>query len=219
MAETKFSLGDALQFGWNAMKDNLLYFVGVIIVAVLPSVILSILEGLVPSLSIVWQVASFLVNIMIGIWFIKIALGMCDGVKVSFGELLSCGSLFINYAAASIVFMILVTIGFILLIVPGIIVAIACMFFTYLIVDKNMGPIESLKKSAAITKGARFDLFVFIIVLGIINIIGALCLGIGLFVTAPTTMVAMAYVYRQLVKEDAPSQTVQSVEDAPAEQA
>jgi len=38
-------------------------------------------------------------------------------------------------------------------------------------------------------------------VLGIINLLGLICLGVGLFATIPTTMVAMAFVYRKLLAQ------------------
>jgi uncharacterized membrane protein len=50
--------------------------------------------------------------------------------------------------------------GFILLIIPGIILSIRLGFFDYLIVDKNSRIVESLKKSWEITKGQYLE-FVF----------------------------------------------------------
>ena len=98
------------------------------------------------------------------------------------------------------------------MIVPGIIWAIKFQFFSYFIVDKEVGPIEALKKSAAITKGAKWDLFVFGALLGLINLAGALCVVVGLFATIPTTMVAIAFIYRKLLAE---SELIQGSETPP----
>ena len=101
---------------------------------------------------------------------------------------------------------IVVFIGFILFIVPGIIYGIKFMFAGYLIAEKTMGVIESLKKSSEITQGSKMNLFLFGILTALINVAGVLCLGVGLFITIPLTMVATAYIYRKLVPSiDAPA--------------
>lgn len=68
------------------------------------------------------------------------------------------------------------------------------------LVDKNIGPLESIKMTFRITKGRVFDLIVFFILIGIINVIGVLIIGIGLLVTMPLTALADIYVYRSLVE-------------------
>ncbi len=41
-------------------------------------------------------------------------------------------------------------------------------FFDHFIVDKGSGPLESLKKSSAITRGAKWDMFYFFILVAFI---------------------------------------------------
>ena len=108
---------------------------------------------------------------------------------------------FFDYLIGSILYGLIVVVGLILLIIPGIIWAIKFQFFDYLIVDKGLGPIDALEKSSDITRGVKWDLFAFGILLAIINILGFLCLVVGLFVTIPVTLVAMAFVYRELLPE------------------
>ena len=90
--------------------------------------------------------------------------------------------------------------GILLLVVPGIIFAVALGMYPYFILDKKMGPMESLKASRVLTKGARWQLFVFGCVSLLLNLGGLLCLIVGLLWTIPATMIAMAYVYDQLSK-------------------
>lgn len=65
--------------------------------------------------------------------------------------------------------------GMILLLVPGIMVILRSFFTQYFIVDKNMGPIEAIQASLALTKG-KYDqmmgLLLVIILCGLIPIIG-----------------------------------------------
>jgi|GEM_PF-2553664 len=69
----------------------------------------------------------------------------------------------------------LIIAGFILLIVPGIMLIMSSFFTQYFIVDKNMGPFEAIKASWALTKG-KYDqmigLFLIVILCGLIPIIG-----------------------------------------------
>lgn len=72
-------------------------------------------------------------------------------------------------------------------------------FYSYFIVDKNAGPIEALKKSWAITRGVKWDLFLFGLLLGLITLAGLLALVVGLFVAIPVGLLANTYVYRKLL--------------------
>jgi hypothetical protein len=73
-------------------------------------------------------------------------------------------------------------------------------FSTYYIIDKNLGPIKSLKVSWKITKGRVLELFLFNLVTTGINILGLLAFGIGLFLTVPLTDVASIKFYQELEK-------------------
>jgi len=194
-----------VQFGWSTTKSNIGFFIGIVIVAGLlqyvPNIIAAIIETDAPVLSIIVRIVSFVLSIIIGMGLIKIFLRFCDGEKGEFSDLFSCYPLFFKYLVGSIIYGLIVSVGLILLIIPGIIWAIKFQFFDYLIVDKGLGPIDALEKSSEITRGVKWDLFIFDILIGIINLLGFLCLLVGLFVTIPTTMVATAFVYRKLLPE------------------
>jgi len=91
--------------------------------------------------------------------------------------------------------------GFILLVVPGIVWAITYMFVPYLIIDHDLKPFEALKESRRITVGNRWNLFVFCLALIGINILGFLCLIVGLLVSVPVSAIATVHAYRVLQKK------------------
>lgn len=198
----KFSNKEAISFGWNAMKNNLGFFVLTFIIVFGIYLILGFLEIALKkhsaSASFIILLLRVFINTVIGMGFIKIALKLTDNMKVEVGDLFSSIHLFFKYLIGTLLVTIIVLIGIILLIVPGIIFALKYQYVPYLIIDKGLGPIEAFKKSGTITFGAKNDLFVLWFVLGLMNIAGLLCLIIGLFATIPTTMIAMAYVYRKL---------------------
>ena len=205
MTTKNFSISEAVQFGWDTMKSNIGFFIGLLIAVGLidyvPDIIAVIIKADSPILLVIIQIASVVLSMIIAMGLIKICLRFCDGEKGEFSDLFSCYPLFLDYLIGSIIYGLIVTVGLILLIIPGIIWAIQFRFYSYLIIDRGLGPIDALKKSSEITKGVKWDLFVFGIVLWVINLLGLLCLVVGLFATIPTTIVAIAFVYRKLLAQ------------------
>ena len=205
MTAEKFSISEAIHFGWNTMKSNLGFFIGLLIFVFLFTSLSSIIAAKATEanifLGLIFYIADFSLSIIISIGLVKIALRFCDNEKGRFADLFSQYPLFPQYLVGSILYGLIVFAGTILLIIPGIIWGIQFCFYDYFIVDKGLGPIEALKRSSAITRGVKWDLFGFFLILSGINLLGALCLLIGLFVTIPTTMVALAFVYRKLMAQ------------------
>ena len=68
-----------------------------------------------------------------------------------------------------------------------------------LIIDKkdlSMG--EAFRESARITDGVKWKLFGFFLATVFLNIVGALCLVLGLLVSIPVSMLAYVHLYRKL---------------------
>ena len=205
MATQKFSIGEALAFGWETMKSNLGFFIGLLIAWGLLYTVPAIIAGMVMEanvfLGVILHIADLALTLVISMGLVKVALRFCDQEKGRFSDLFSQRRLFFKYLFALILYGLIVFGGTLLLIVPGIIWGIKFWFFDYFVIDKKMGPIEALKKSYAVTTGVKWNLFVFFLALTGINLLGALCLLIGLFATIPTTMVAWAFVYRKLLAQ------------------
>ncbi|MFH2034157.1 MAG: hypothetical protein ABIJ26_05575 [Candidatus Margulisiibacteriota bacterium] len=199
MSQQKFSIGEALGFGWNTMKANLGFFILLLIVIGILHIIPNIFQNMdLPGLSVLVNLAFFVLYLVIQMGMIKIVLKLNDGQKPALADLVAPYPLFFRYLFASILYGLIVVCGLILLIVPGIVWAIKFQFFGYFIVDEGAGAVDSLKKSAAITQGAKWDLFLLGICAMMINLLGVLCMAIGLFATIPTTFVAYANAYRKL---------------------
>ncbi len=151
--------------------------------------------------------APFFILLCILLWFIqtlisigvvKISLMLARDEQPTINDLFSNLSVFIPYVLASICYGLAVVGGMILLIVPGIILMMMFSAYTFLVVDKKLGAIEALKRSRVITKGSRGRIAVFGLYLLLINILGLVCLIVGVFVTASISSIASAYVYTKL---------------------
>lgn len=86
----------------------------------------------------------------------------------------------------------------VVVVVLAIVWAIKFGFFPFSILDRRVGYIQAFKDSSRITKGAKWQLLLFAVELLGMNLLGLLCLLVGLFVTVPMTYLAAAYVYRHL---------------------
>jgi uncharacterized membrane protein len=195
-------MGEAIGFGWDTMKNNIGFFIGLLIIAFFAENIFGIIGDLfkndLPVISVIFYLVGIILSIVIQLGLIKISIQFCDSIKGKIADLFSSFDLIIKYVAASILYFLIILGGFILLIIPGIIWGIKFMLYPYFIVDQGLGPIEALKASARATDGVKFNLWLFGLLLGLINIAGVLVLGIGLFVSIPISMVAFAYVFREL---------------------
>ncbi|MCZ6468822.1 MAG: DUF975 family protein [Candidatus Dadabacteria bacterium] len=203
MSNNKFSKGEAIRFGWDRMKGNLGFFIVYLIILFFVEFFFSAFAGLfedsLPLLAFIFNVGMWIASIILSILTVKIALRLYDNERIgSYGFLSFSSSLFFKYLLGYLLLWLVIIIGLILLIVPGMYLAIKYQFVPYLIVDKNMDVIEAFKKSGKMTDGSKWNLFLLTILLVIIIFLGFLAFIVGIFVALPIAMVAVAYVYRKL---------------------
>lgn len=202
-----FSKKEAISLGFELAKKNIIFFIGIFAIVVVISALSSAIQiGVAldkqPMLYILLNVLTFIINAIIGIGLIKISLEFIDNKKPKFSDLFYVKPL-VNFILASLIRGVITFIGFILFIIPGIIFSIRLQYVTYLIVDKNLPPVEAVKQSWEMTKGNAWNLFFFGILLFLVNVLGAILLLVGLFVTVPLTMLATTFVYRKLLHSKA----------------
>jgi uncharacterized membrane protein len=75
--------------------------------------------------------------------------------------------------------------------------------FTYLfIVDKRMDFWPAMQASHSIVKQDYFGFTMFLLALVGVNILGAICCIVGIFITIPLTFAAITVAYRDIVGFD-----------------
>lgn len=203
MNENRFSIKESIRFGWNTMRANLGFFILFLIIINVIYMFFGLFAGLfekrLPTFALIFNLGYLFAGIVINLVTIKIALKFCDNDKRPVSEVISfSGSLLFKFIKGYFLYALIIFAGLLLLVVPGIIWMIKYQYILYFIVDKESGAIDALRKSGEITDGVKWKLFVFLLLLGLINIAGALFFLIGLFATIPTSIVAMANVYRKL---------------------
>ena len=89
-------------------------------------------------------------------------------------------------------------IGIPLLFVLGVIFSLMFMFSGFLVIDRELGPIEAMKESYRMTHGYKWSLLGLLLLLFLINLLGLLAFIVGIFVSAPVSLLAVTHAYRVL---------------------
>jgi uncharacterized membrane protein len=179
-----FTATSSIRFAWELFKSRALFFVGstICFLIVLWGLSLSV-DNLL--LTIIFYAVSIFIDRGIIAFFLK---AHDTPASVRLIDLWSQKS-FTNYLHY---------------LFGSILVVLACVFVKFLIVERDLGPIEAIKESARLTKGSRFEIALLLLSIIALNIVGAILLIIGLLVTVPVSALAMVHAYRMLVsKHDA----------------
>lgn len=209
MENNGFPFAAAVKFGWQKIKENFWPLIAVTLIWIVVNAVFNSsaekFEKSMPAVYFAIKLCESLISMLITLGMIRIGLKIYAGEKFEIAEMFYCrGEQFLNYLVATILYLLAVLAGLILLIVPGIILIIRMGLYGYLIVDKKMGIIDSLKESMRLTKGNAFNLFLFWFVLVGILILGFLAIIVGLLVAIPVTLLAYVFVYRYLEGKNKP---------------
>ena len=152
-----------------------------------------------------WILLSFIVQLVIMAAMYPFAAGIIMlGIERSVDFPLSYKNVFgyftytLPLLGVAVLMSILVAIGFLLLIIPGIYLSLAYMFTVPLVVEKNLGIWDAMETSRKAVTSHWFKLFFLFLIMGIIFIISALPLGIGLIWTYPMMVAMMGVMYRDI---------------------
>ncbi|MGW5440174.1 hypothetical protein [Nocardia asteroides] len=209
-AGPKLGVGDAIGYGWDKFKNNAVVWIAIVLIAFVIQVAINFLFGLGNDtdtdydggISIgfgIWQfigtVVSAVIGYLISAAFVRGALHETDGRKPGFGDFFR----FTNVGAvilAGILVGLATGIGFVLCILPGLVVAFFTWWTMQFVIDRNQDAITAIKSSFSAISGNAGPLLLLALALFGINVVGALLCGVGLLVTVPLTIIASTYAYR-----------------------
>lgn len=120
------------------------------------------------------------------------------GAKIGVGELFSYFHKILPIFLTTILIYLLVGIGLILLIIPGIYLLVCFSFSLFLVVEKDMSPIEALKTSRKAVHQQWFQTAGLLLLSVLVCILGAVALLVGLLWAIPLTALTLALVYRDV---------------------
>ncbi|OFW57919.1 MAG: hypothetical protein A2Y75_11840 [Candidatus Solincola sediminis] len=205
--EERFDRGEAIRFGWEITKNNLLFFVLILLITWSVSAIFSVPNMLGGRYIVIFPffgLIQLVIGVFVGMAYVRISLRFLNGETAEFSDLWASYPFFFNYLVGNILYALIVLGGLILLIVPGIIWGLKYQFYGFFILDQGMGPVAAIKKSGEITNGSKGNLFVLGLEFFGIILLGALACVVGLFAAIPTVIIARAFVYRKLASQAPP---------------
>lgn len=200
------TLSASFSFGWEIMKDYFLNFFLLLLVLWLVSMPLGLLQLTADS----HTAGAVLVKIL-GMGYIFLLFPVfgfsanylfLQGIRreyVDVKNILRGFDYYLNIILANLLMVALVAIGFLALIVPGIIVACRLAFVRYLVMDKQLDAIAAIEESWRMTRGYGWTIFGMAIVSFFIAIAGLLCLIVGIIPAAIWISASFATLYQTVL--------------------
>ena len=194
-----FSPGAAISYAWSATVKNLGPLVLMTLVILLAQVVLQVgFSGGEGVIALLLSIATSVVSLILAMGLIRAALRVTDGGTPELSQLTETDQLG-PYIVQAILVGLAIGIGLLLCIIPGLIAAVLFAFAGYAVIDARDGDaVGAIKRSFEIVKGNFGAVLGLMVLLTLVNIVGALLCGIGLLFTYPMTSVAIAYAYRTL---------------------
>ena len=227
-AGPQLSVGAAFGYAWAAYKRFLAPLILLALVVVAVQGVLSLIGNLLEAgtsadsgfiagtfaiVSVLFAVLAFIIGFVLAIGLIRAALAVMDGRPPTV-DLLFKGEGLGAYVLASILFGLAATVGFLLCIIPGLIIVFLWQFFGYAIVDghPNVGATQSLSRSFEVVKANVGELLLlwlaflgifllfglFAIIVGFIPLVGWLLTVAVALVVYPVVALTIAYAWRRL---------------------
>lgn len=178
MGLTKFVSWEAFRVAFDAVFENLRFFLPLMTGFTIFSAIMYFVVFFTTGSELLSEITAIIINSAIAFALFKIGLGFLDRHQLSRTNIFGSGEFLLKYIAASLLFWVMVYVGLMLLILPGIYILLTYGFYGLEMVDKNLGPIAALKRSAEISKGAKWGL----LRLGIEFYCGFIAINVLLFV-------------------------------------
>lgn len=185
------NMSDYISEAWDFFKAHAAEFSGF-------TLILFLLTAVLSKLDIFGSIALTAVMSPLYAGYVIVTLKKIQGEAFRFSDFFQGFNSFLPLVFAGFLAGILVTIGMVLFLLPGIYLAVGYMFTTALIVDYRMDFWQAMETSRRIVTKNWFSLFVFGLLLALINLLGVLAFGIGLLVTIPVSACAAVLAYRDI---------------------
>jgi hypothetical protein len=98
----------------------------------------------------------------------------------------------------------LIGVGYMLFVVPGVILALGLYFSGYLVVDQRMGAVDAMKASWKLTTGRKGEVFIVMLVFGLLSAVCGMIPFVGHFIGYAMMLLGVSIVYLRLMGEWAP---------------
>ncbi len=179
----EFRSWDFIGQAWELVKPHWLPLAAMCVIA--------FLIGCVPC-------AMFVIGGAIYVGVSRAVLGLIAGKPPTVGMMFEGFDRLGQAFLAALVTGLLIGVGTLFLIIPGIILAIMWMFVYFVMAETNLDFWPAMEYSANLTAGYRWELFCLLLACLVVYVLGMLACGVGLVVAVPVIVTAIALSYRFL---------------------
>jgi len=204
---SNLSIGDVLGEAWGRVSGSKLpfflgmvaYMVTIIIYSVFTVLISTVIgETGGPIIGFILGVAMQLIIFVMIAGFIAMGIKRARGEQLTYSMVFSQFSNFVPVIITGILMVVLITIGYLLLVLPGIYLSVAYIMAIPVLIEKKISPWQALELSRKTVTGKWFSTFFIVLIMGIIVSISAIPLGIGLIWTIPMAYIVLGVIYLRL---------------------
>jgi hypothetical protein len=196
-------IGGAISYGWNKFTQNAGPLIAAVVLIVVINGIVSFVGNVVDSLllRVIVQIIGIVVSAVISFGLVNVSLKIVRGEQAEINDIFPSGPMVVPYAITGIIVSFVTSIGFVLCIIPGVIAATFLLFAHFVVIDEGLQPGDAIKRSIDLVKPNFGGVLGFIVVAGLVNLVGFILCCIGALATIPLTTVAGAKVYKGLKGE------------------
>ncbi|MBW1917550.1 MAG: zinc-ribbon domain-containing protein [Deltaproteobacteria bacterium] len=181
--------GYYLKTGWEIFKQNIPGFVGfTVLVFLIPMVLIGLLGRF-------GQLIHLIISGPLSAGWFVVSAKLVQRQPTQFSDFFAGFHYFLPLLLYTIIGAVLISLGFVLLIIPGIYLFVGYTFAALLILDRRLDFWPAMESSRKTVHRQWFGFFVFILALVLLNLGGALLLGIGLLVTIPWSLCAITVAF------------------------
>lgn len=206
MSETAgvFSSVEMYKNGWGLLKQVWKNLLKVILVWFLIEILAQASLDFVQEqdsmmLQLLISGVSLILSVILQSGLAAVSLRLAREKTADISDLFAQKQVWVNYFLGMWAYQLIVALGFILFIVPGIYWGLKYSQVLYLIVDKKVGVSEAFSLSGKMTQGILMKLLGFGLLGLLLNLAGLLALGVGVIVTAAITLLAYVLLYEHLL--------------------
>jgi hypothetical protein len=160
----------------------------------------------VPQQTMALSMVSAIISLVLSTFFTlgtnRALLAAVRGQTARVGDLFSAGDLVFGGVLATLVATAAALLGFVLLIIPGIVAVVGLSFTHLLIADGRAFGIDAVVKSFEATRGFRGRLFALMLLESVLMIGGFLMLGVGALAAYTIGNLAVAHAYLYCIGEE-----------------
>jgi hypothetical protein len=196
-----FDIGEVMREAWEITKGMKGSFWGAALILYAIVFVVAFVGGFVFGhnvlgrvvLNILVAAASSVLGVGIAMMGVRRAAGLTINFSTAFGYFDRALNVFLAILLSTL----LIYVGLVLLIIPGVYLAIAYCMTMPLIGDRNLRPWQAIETSRKVVSKRWFQFLGLFLVVGLLVVVSMIPLGLGLIWTAPWSINVIGVVYRR----------------------